>query len=261
MCTIAVWHRVHPRIPLIVAANRDEFLDRPYRPPERIAPGIVAGVDELAGGTWMGATAEGFFAGLTNVRPSEGGGRSGAEPPQTPRRRRSRGELVVDVLRAGAAGAADLIASRSPADYNPFYLLFGDAAGLRLAASPPGAETIALSEVAPGFHILPNGALDSPSFPKVARVAELVPDPTLPAPQLIEALHRMLGDHVVVGNEPLTPICVHTPIYGTRSSTILFIAEGRVERYLFAAGPPCTTELTDVTALLARGDGARDVVG
>src|SRR5262249_27014466 len=169
MCTIAVWHRVHPDFPLIVAANRDEFLDRPYRPPELIAPGIVAGVDELAGGTWMGATKDGFFAGLTNVRPPDG----------TDRRRRSRGGLVVDVLRAGAPAAADLVASRSPADYNPFYLLFGDAGGLRLAASPPGAKTIALHEVAPGFHVLPNGALDSPNFPKVARVAALVPDPTL----------------------------------------------------------------------------------
>ncbi len=241
MCTIAVWHRVHPDFPLVVAANRDEFLDRPYRPPELIAPGIVAGVDELAGGTWMGATAEGFFAGLTNVRPPEG----------TDRRRRSRGELVVDVLRAGAAGAADLVATRSPADYNPFYLLFGDAGGLRLAASPPGAKTIALLEVPPGFHVLPNGALDSPNFPKVARVAALVPDPRLPAPQLIDALQRMLGDHVVGGDSPLTPICVHTPIYGTRSATILLFAEDRVARYLFAGGPPCVTPLTDVTALLA----------
>src|SRR5262249_8559695 len=82
----------------------------------------------------------------------------------------------------------------------------------------------------------------------------------LPAPQLIEALHRMLGDHVA-GQEPLTPICVHTLIYGTRSSTILLIGEDRVERYLFAAGPPCVTELGDVTALLTRGDRARDVAG
>jgi uncharacterized protein with NRDE domain len=254
MCTIAVWFRVHPEVPLIVAANRDEFLDRKFRPPERLGVGnagvIVAGVDELAGGTWMGATSGGFFAGLTNVRPPEG----------TDRRRRSRGELVVDVLRAGSS-AADVLASRSPADYNPFYLLFGDAAGLRLAASPPGAKTIALHDVAAGFHVLPNGPLDDRAFPKVARVAELVPDPKLRVDTLIGVLGRMLGDHVLVGDQPLTPICVHTPIYGTSSSTVLLVGDGRVERYLFAAGTPCTTAFTDVTALLASGEGAREVGG
>src|SRR5262249_24154317 len=240
MCTIAVWHRVHPAFPLIVAANRDEFLDRAYRPPERIAPGVVAGVDELAGGTWMGATADGFFAGLTNVRP----------PAGADGRRRSRGELVVEALRARAA-AGDLLAARDPAEYNPFHLLFGSAAGLRLAAAPPGATRILQSEVAPGAHVLPNGPLDVRGFAKVARVAELVPDATLPAPELIRVLHRMLGDHTLAGLQALAPICVHTPIYGTRSATVLLFGEDRVERYLFAAGHPCVTRLDDVTELLA----------
>jgi len=238
VCTIAVWHRVHPDVPLIVAANRDEFHARAYRPPEVIGPGIVAGVDEQAGGTWMGATAAGFFAGLTNVRPPEG----------TDRRRRSRGALVVETLRAGTAAAATaLLGARDPADYNPFFLLFGDADGLRLAAAPPDAVAIAISDVPPGAHVLPNGPLDAPSFAKVARVAELVPDATLAPPALVPALHRMLGDHAIAAAAPLRSICVHTPIYGTGSATVILAGPGRTLRYLFAAGPPCQTQLDDVT--------------
>src|SRR5262249_61522132 len=131
----------------------------------RTRAGLAAASAGPRGGPGRGGAAEGFFAGLTNVRPPEG----------TDLRRRSRGELVVDVLRAGAAGAADLVASRSPADYNPFYLLFGDAAGLRLAASPPGAKSIALSEVAPRFPVLPNGALAIPHFPQLSLVAAPAP--------------------------------------------------------------------------------------
>jgi uncharacterized protein with NRDE domain len=241
VCTIAVWHRVHPEIPLVVAANRDEFYARSFRPPEVIAPGIVAGVDELAGGTWMGATASGFFAGLTNVRPPAGSDRS----------KRSRGELVLDVLRAGTTAAATAtLAARDPADYNPFYLLFGDAAGLRVAAAPHGAASVAIDDVPSGMHVLPNGPLDAPSVPKVARVAALVPDATLAAPDLVAALHRMLGDHELARATPLASICVHTPVYGTGSATVLLFGQGRTLEYHFAAGPPCTTRLDDVTALL-----------
>jgi uncharacterized protein with NRDE domain len=241
VCTIAVWHRVHPEIPLIVAANRDEFYARPYRPPEVVAPGIVAGVDELAGGTWMGATAAGFFAGLTNVRPPAGSDRS----------KRSRGELVMDVLRAGSVPVTTaLLLARDPLDYNPFYLLFGDAAGLRVAAAPHGATAITISAVAPGMHVLPNGPLDEPNIPKVARVAELVPDVALPVPELVSTLHRMLGDHALAEKNPLASLCVHTAVYGTGSATILLFGVGSTLGYHFAAGRPCTTRLDDVTELL-----------
>ena len=241
MCTIAIWHRVHPTFPLIVAANRDELYARRFRPPEVIAPGVVAGVDELAGGTWMGATAAGFFAGLTNVRPPAGADRS----------KRSRGALVGNVLRAGSTAAATAwLAACDPRDTNPFFLLFGDADGLRVAASPYGATAITIREVAPGMHVLPNGPLDATVFPKVARVAELVPDATLPETELVPALSRMLGDHALAEAAPLASLCVHTPVYGTGSATILLLGEGLTLRYLFAPGPPCTTRLDDVTELL-----------
>ncbi len=73
MCTLIVLHRCVPGRPLVVAANRDEFLDRPAEEPTlrstRTGP-IVAPLDLEAGGTWVGVSARGVFAGLTNLRPA-----------------------------------------------------------------------------------------------------------------------------------------------------------------------------------------------
>ena len=68
MCLIALAYKVHPRFPLILAANRDEFLDRPTEPAHwwKDAPDILAGRDQRAGGTWLGFTRNGRFAAITN---------------------------------------------------------------------------------------------------------------------------------------------------------------------------------------------------
>ncbi|HRP80757.1 MAG TPA: NRDE family protein, partial [Flavobacteriales bacterium] len=70
MCLIALAYKAHPRFPLIVAANRDEFMDRPTEPAHwwKDAPGIFAGRDKRAGGTWMGINRRGRFAAITNYR-------------------------------------------------------------------------------------------------------------------------------------------------------------------------------------------------
>ncbi|MEO8407595.1 MAG: NRDE family protein, partial [Oxalobacteraceae bacterium] len=90
MCLIVfAWHVV-PDVPLIAAANRDEFLDRPTAPAMAWddCPQIYAGRDLKAGGTWMGITQPGRFAAITNIRaPSE----KRAVAP-------SRGTLVSDFL-------------------------------------------------------------------------------------------------------------------------------------------------------------------
>src|SRR5262249_26744359 len=157
---------------LVVAANRDELLARPYAPPRLLAPGILGGVDLLAGGTWMGATARGFFAGLTNVRPIGGADRG----------KRSRGEIVLAVL--GADDPDGWLRALDPTAYNPFHLLYGDATALRVASAPPGATAVALDAVPAGVHVLPNGPLDAPTFPKVARARALAGD-----------LAALLADH------------------------------------------------------------------
>jgi uncharacterized protein with NRDE domain len=63
VCLILFAYRSHPEYRLILAANRDEFYDRPTQGAEfwDEAPEILAGRDLKAGGTWMGITKTGWF--------------------------------------------------------------------------------------------------------------------------------------------------------------------------------------------------------
>ena len=58
MCTLVIARRPQDDWPVLIAANRDEMVDRPWQPPARHwpeRPDIVAGHDELAGGSWLGS--------------------------------------------------------------------------------------------------------------------------------------------------------------------------------------------------------------
>lgn len=66
MCTLVVMHRTLKNFPIVVAANRDERLDRPSEPPQLRQFGILAPKDLMRGGTWIGVNKFGVFAGLTN---------------------------------------------------------------------------------------------------------------------------------------------------------------------------------------------------
>ena len=121
MCTLILLDRVVPQIPVIVAANRDEYFARPAAPPTRFEatagrPAFAAPHDLEAGGTWMGVNEHGVFVGLTN-RPV-------AEKPTGVR---SRGLLVVDVLAAASAERAGAEFERQRNErYAPFNLLATD---------------------------------------------------------------------------------------------------------------------------------------
>ena len=55
MCTLVILRRPDHAWPVLLAANRDELADRPWRAPGRHWPdreNVVAGRDELAGGSW-----------------------------------------------------------------------------------------------------------------------------------------------------------------------------------------------------------------
>src|SRR5882724_7022541 len=101
MCLIVLAWRVHPRFPLVVAANRDEFHSRKAAPAAfwRDQPQILAGRDLQAMGTWMGVSRSGKFAAVTNYR--------GAREPSAAE---SRGALVTAFLADGALPAAYMAA-------------------------------------------------------------------------------------------------------------------------------------------------------
>ena len=244
MCTLILLDRVVPQIPLVVAANRDEFLSLPAARPALFQsgegrPGFVAPQDLEAGGTWMGLNQHGLFVGLTN-RPVA----------QKPAGARSRGLLVLDALaRDSAREVPEEIERQRGERYAPFNLLAADGRETWLIRrTDQGAHEI--SALQPGIHVICNRDRHDPGSSKVARLearlAEL--DLGLTPKALAKALFGVLGSHPA-GSNPYENPCVHTAEYGTRSSSVLFW--GATERaYWYADGTPCDTKYRDFTALL-----------
>ena len=240
MCTLIALHRPHPRVPLVVAANRDEYLDRPAAGPallEYEGHRMLAPRDLRAGGTWLGLNEHGVFAALTN-RPN----------PSPDASLRSRGLLVLDALREGsAARAAERLAGLPGRAYNPFNLFVADGERAFVAVYQ-GAPRV--TELAPGAHLIGNADPDDRSVAKVSRLLEAA-ESVVAGPQewWLQGLGAVCRGHE--GGSPLGAACVHHGGYGTRSSTLLRIDEDPARSELqFADGPPCTADYRDLTPLL-----------
>ena len=247
MCTLVVLHRAIPGVLLLVAANRDEFFDRRAEGPAlRRTPGgvsVVAPLDARGGGTWLGLSARGVFAALTNV--------AGAEPDPG---RRSRGLLVLAALEAGSAReAAERARAVAPRDYNPWNLFVGDA---REAFAVSCLGEPRCHRLEPGVHVVGNVALDAPPTPKMARLREQAQQLAGRAlPDALAGLADLSRSHE--SSDPLGSACVHTERYGTRSSALLALGDrGGESAFHFADGAPCEHEYRLFTPLLhelARG--------
>ncbi|HEV2100038.1 MAG TPA: NRDE family protein [Stellaceae bacterium] len=152
MCTVVILRRPDHRWPVLIGANRDEMIDRPWKAPERHwpdRPEVVAGLDVLAGGSWLGINDWGVAAAVLN--------RTGSLGPAPGRR--SRGELVLEALdHADAVAAAAALADLDPASYRTFNLIVADerdafwlrhAGGARVEAFPlkEGLSMIAAGDV------------------------------------------------------------------------------------------------------------------
>jgi uncharacterized protein with NRDE domain len=231
MCLILFAWRTHPRYPLVLAANRDEFHERPTAAADwwPDAPGILGGRDLQAGGTWLGLTRSGRFAAVTNFREPQA--------PEVPLGR-SRGELVSDFLLGDSPPAAHARAVQQVgAQYRGFNLLVGTPAALVHASNrQPEAR-----ELSPGVHGLSNHLLDT-DWPKVrsgkSRLQKLLDADCVEAEELLELLTDRasvpgdmpldLGDGAI-RRHLMNHHFIQSPDYGTRSSTVLlFGAGGRV---------------------------------
>jgi len=251
MCTIAILFDVADA-PLVIAANRDELYARPTRPPERLASGVVGGVDVLAGGTWLAVNARGFFAAVTN--------KSTLEPP--PPGLRSRGIVVREL--ASARDPDAYVAALEPRAYASMNLAWGDARGVTVAYLRREDGTKELERVARGVHVLCNDRLGAPEYVRADRVARAIEEVVArPWPELSSHLKTILGDNTTTDPPPnapphlsrelaraLTATCIHSEHYGTRSSSIVAIDRDRVRAYLHADGPPCTTAFVSKLDLL-----------
>ncbi|MBM3336639.1 MAG: NRDE family protein, partial [Betaproteobacteria bacterium] len=172
------------------------------------------------GGTWLGTDKQGRFAALTNIRNGR------AARPEA----RSRGELVANYLR-GDLDARDYMQAlhETAADYNGFNLLVGDSTSAYWFSNGADEAERALE---PGIYGLSNGALDAP-WPKVLRAkAQFASLLCQAAPD--DAYFEMLADTTQASDSRLpdtgvslewerllSPICIESPAYGTRASTLL----------------------------------------
>jgi uncharacterized protein with NRDE domain len=247
MCTIAILLEVVPGAPLVLAANRDETYARPTRPPEALGDGIAGGVDVASGGTWLAIRRDGRFATVTNQQVLA------PMPPGL----RSRGLAVREL--AAVEDQAGYVAALDPTKYESMNLVWGDARGVSIAyARREGV--LEIESLPRGIHVLCNDRLGAKGFPRGTRLHHAIASAPLSWPELLPVLQTALADHTREDPPPshlparlargLTATCIHIPLYGTRSSTIIAARPGHTLAYLHADGPPCTAPFVDHSALL-----------
>lgn len=248
MCTLALYFRASDDLPIVVAANRDEFYERATAPPLRLGedPWVVAGQDLVAGGTWLGVNARNILCGIVNRRSSDA-------PDPT---RRSRGQLCIDMLRHFSVASAHRRVASYPGElYNPFNLLIASPQAAYVVGNVSGAMTsVALT---PGLHVLTNLELNDFECPRIAKSYGLFDAARRylrhdAIAGLLPALRGILSDHSI----PLDPrsddrpnnLCVHTERFGTRSSSILvYVAAERRFRFWHANGAPCEVDYAEIS--------------
>ncbi len=231
MCLALIALDAHPRVSLVIAANRDEFHARPAAPARWWRDGTLAGVDLEAGGTWFGVTGQGRWALVTNYR--EGIPRDARAP--------SRGSLVRLAL-AGRAPALPCAAAMAidGGRYHGYNLLLGEFAS---AAYTSNRASGALS-LGRGIHGLSNHLLDTP-WPKVVRAKQRLAACLAAAAVDLESLFALLADRTqaeraalpATGIAPqwerlLSSAFIVDARYGTRCSTVLTIARDGNARFV-----------------------------
>ncbi|MFS0688798.1 NRDE family protein [Sporosarcina sp. 179-K 8C2 HS] len=225
MCLINFHFQDHPNYRLIVAANRDEFYERPTAPAHfwEDKPYLLAGRDLLQRGTWLGVTKNGRFAALTNYRDAS----------EQTKDVRSRGEIVTGFLDSNVTAAEFLkLLQQKRAEYAGFNVIVGTADELLYYSNIENE----VKKVSPGTHGLSNHFLDT-RWPKVVKgkkgIRKLVEQNRIIKP---EELFDVLQDaepfpdeqlpNTGVGEQwerVLSSLFIKSDRYGTRSATVLLI--------------------------------------
>ncbi|MBF0202591.1 MAG: NRDE family protein [Desulfamplus sp.] len=240
MCLIVFGYGVHEKYRLVLAANRDEFFDRPTAPLDvwEDHPEIIGGRDLKQKGTWLAFSKKGRFAALTNVR------NPGAMKYNVP----SRGDLATDFLLSGRDPLHCLkTIKKHIGDYNGFNLLAGNLKYL-FFLSTTDERIVRIKE---GIHAVSNHTLDTP-WVKVEMAKQGLraclgknstdpnitdPDSTVPDGVKLESdLYEMMRNREIAPDEKLpctgvgvelerllSPLFVSMPGYGTRSTSIVLL--------------------------------------
>jgi len=245
MCLLVVIYKLAPERPVILAANRDEYHDRPGEPPRRWQTGgvpFLAPRDPRAGGTWIGCNANGMAAAVTNrARP--------ALPDA-----RSRGLLTAGVLACTSPDHAAQFLRRETDSFtfNGFNLLCADRHTAFIAHYD---GRLRIEPLPAGVHIIGNTDLNDPACWKVVRARAMVETMDLADPDALTAyLKALCADHTPAPAQwpgDREPICVHDQGRGTLSSSIIIVGGSpSAATYLHAQGRPCETAYSDCSTRL-----------
>ena len=223
MCLVVFAHNVHPKYRLILMANRDEFYDRPTAKAQWWSVdsvSILGGKDLKAGGTWMAIDKKGRIASVTNYR----------DPKRFQTTAATRGDLTIDFLKnknSSLLHCQDLL--KKSDSYNGFNLLLIEKESVYLNNYEKKIKKINM-----GVYGLSNALLDS-SWPKVKKSKKLFNDCIHGYFSPDDLFSIMQDKEIFKDNDlPLTglplekeraysSICIRTPEYGTRSTTVIMI--------------------------------------
>lgn len=223
MCLLVLGYKIHPKYKLVIAANRDEFYNRPATAAQfwDDYPQLLAGKDLSAGGTWLGITKQGKFAAITNYR----------DMSENKENAPSRGRLTLEYLTGDnlspEAYASSLL--KTAENFNGYNLVFGTGDKMLYFSN----RMKKIIELLPGIYGLSNHLLDTP-WPKVERSKMSFQEALTGSDMNEHGLFKILSDRHIPSDDSLpqtglpaeieravSPVFVETPFYGTRSSTVI----------------------------------------
>ena len=237
MCLLAILYRTVKNAPLLVAANREEFYGRPFLPPhvQGEGPRFLAGVDERAGGTWLGVNENGVVAAVTNRPKSD-----------IPEQLRSRGLLCRELLEHRTA--------RDAAEFARQQLATGRYAGANFVVADEQAgwiieagDEIRQTKLTAGLHLVTNGVPNDPHDPRQELVREMfAPERIDNVPSFLAVARRVCTQGPDASGRS---VLLRFPERGTVSSTLLALTANPADAVCqFAPGPPDVTPYDDYSA-------------
>ena len=238
MCTVVLLRRPGHDWPLIIAANRDEMADRPSAAPSRHWPdrdNVTAGLDKLAGGTWIGVNDDGVVAAALN--------RVGGLGPHP--EFRSRGELPLEALdHAEAKVAAEALSNLEPGAYRPFNLIVADAFDAFWLRGT--GQDVSAAPIPPGVSMITAHDLNDAGSPRIRHFRALFEAAPMPDPEngtwddWANLLRSRQHEH---GAGPGEAMAIDAEGgYGTVSSSLIALPDpvrpGVKARWMYADGSP-----------------------
>jgi hypothetical protein len=240
MCLLAIQYRLVPDAPVLVAANREEYYDRPCTTPsiQSGKPRILCGIDQQAGGTWLGVNQNGLFVGVSNRRKTD--------EPLVPR---SRGVLCREMLRtASAREAVDMaLEELSSNQYNGSNFVCADAEGGWVVH---GGSDLHVVELPQGLSLIGAHDLNDPRDERVRMARRLLTLQKLDSPIKFLAVASKVFARAP-GAQGRPSMVMRGEERGTVSSTLISLSvKPRDAIYQYAPGAPDKAKYEEYSPLL-----------